>query len=215
MPEQVKRIGLLIGEFKRRGVFKAVAAYAVIAWGASLAATDLLPAFGAPAWTVRAFIVCAALGLPIVAVLARLYEVTTRGIVRDPGVPMAQASSGEGNTTLAFANAGIRVHWQDALGEHERSFFSDFAIGRETPCELMLDDPHISRRHVEVRYEQGRWWLVDMGSRNGTRLDGKLVKRVPLAQSGVVQLYDAGPELLMEIIGTSTTMTIPAHADND
>lgn len=207
MPEQLKRIGLLIGEFKRRGVFKAVAAYAVIAWGASLAATDLLPAFGAPAWTVRAFIICAALGLPVAAVLAWLYEITTRGIVRDPGAADASAAGGEGNTTLAFASAGVRVQWKDALGEHEKSFFSDFAIGREPPCELTLDDPHISRRHVEVRYEQGRWWLVDMGSRNGTRLNGKLVQRAPLPPSATVRLYDAGPELRVDTGSGTATVT--------
>lgn len=204
MPEQVKRIGLLIGEFKRRGVFKAVAAYAVIAWGASLAATDLLPAFGAPAWTVRAFIICAALGLPVVAVLAWLYEITTRGIVRDPGDQTAPPASSEGNTTLAFSSAAVCVRWSDAEGAHERQFFSDFAIGREAPCELVLDDPHISRRHAEVRYEQGRWWLQDLGSRNGTRMDGKLVQRVPLTASARVRLYDAGPELQVEVGGSST-----------
>ena len=208
MPEQLKRIGLLIGEFKRRGVFKAVAAYAVIAWGASLAATDLLPAFGAPQWTVRAFIVCAALGLPVVAVLAWLYEITTRGIVRDSGVPGGLAMSQDGNTTLAFVSGGVRVRWKDSGGEHEKSFFSDFAIGREAPCELILDDPHISRRHVEIRHEQGRWWLVDLGSRNGTRLDGELVQRSPLPASASVRLYDAGPELRMET--TSGTATITA-----
>ncbi|HRO62189.1 FHA domain-containing protein [Thermomonas sp.] len=207
MPGQVKRIGLLIGEFKRRGVFKAVAAYAVIAWGASLAATDLLPAFGAPGWTVRAFIICAALGLPVVAVLAWLYEITTRGIVRDTGVSEIPAAPQDGNTTVAFVGAGVRVRWKDAGGEHERSFFRDFAIGREAPCELILDDPHISRRHVEVRHEQGRWWLVDPGSRNGTRLDGELVQRAPLPASASVRLYDAGPELRMETTGETATIT--------
>ena len=207
MPGQLKRIGLLAAEIKRRGVFKAVAAYAVVAWGASLAATDLLPAFGAPDWTVRAFIICAALGLPVVVVLAWLYEITTRGIVRDPGAQITPTAGGEGNTTLAFASAGVRVHWKDARGEHERSFSSDFAIGREPPCQLTLDDPHISRRHVEVRYEQGRWWLVDMGSRNGTRLDGKLVQRAPLPASAVVRLYDTGPALQMDVGSGTATIT--------
>ncbi len=207
MSGQVKRIGLLVAEFKRRGVFKAVVAYAVIAWGASLAATDLLPAFGAPEWAVRAFILCAALGLPVVAVLAWLYEITTRGIVRDPGVGKMQGGSGEGNTTIVSANAGVRVCWEDAQGAQERSFVHDFAIGREPPCELTLDDPHISRRHAEVRYEQGRWWLVDLGSRNGTRLNGKLVQRATLPPSAVVRLYDAGPALRIDLETGAATIT--------
>ncbi len=189
----VKRIGTLAHEFKRRGVFKAVAAYAVLAWGAALAATELLPTFGASNWAVRVFIVCAALGVPVVAVLAWLYEITGRGIVRDP----ADASGSE-DTTLLFSTRVVLVRWNDAQGPHECVFRNSFAIGREEPCELRFDDPHISRRHVEVCWEQGNWWLVDLGSRNGTRLDGKLIRRAMLPQSGIVKLYDAGPELQME-----------------
>ena len=68
-----RRLGSVIGEIRRRGVFKIMAAYAVVAWGASLAATSLLPAFGAPPWAARAFIICAVLGLPIAALLAWIY----------------------------------------------------------------------------------------------------------------------------------------------
>ncbi len=80
-----RRIGSLMSEIRRRGVFRIVAAYAVVAWGASLAATSLLPTFGAPPWAARAFIICAFLGLPIAALLAWVYEITTGGIVRDTG----------------------------------------------------------------------------------------------------------------------------------
>src|SRR5262245_65544140 len=124
MQEQARRLRQLLRELSRRGVFRIVAAYAVVAWGASLAATSLLPAFGAPPWTVRAFIVCAMLGLPIAAVLAWLYEITTRGIVRDPGATQLLPGGGpapESTTTLLFgATDSVRVRWEDAAGNHER-----------------------------------------------------------------------------------------------
>lgn len=205
------RIGSLFAEFRRRGVFRAVAAYAVVAWGASLAATDLLPTFGAPEWAVRAFIACAALGLPIVAVLAWLYEVSTGRIVRDPGRPpprIVGAAAAEATLAATAAN-GVRVRWTDAQGDHEHLFSDSFVIGRDEPCELWLDDPHISRRHAEIRREQGRWWLLDLGSRNGTRLDGKPVRRAPLPPSCAVQLYDAGPELRLDVDIGSATITVP------
>lgn len=204
MQRLVKHIGMLVGEFRRRGVFKAVAAYVVVAWGASLAATELLPTFGAPNWAVRVFILCSALGVPVVVVVAWIYEITAGGVVHD--TCDAKSSAGGGHTTLLFSSTPpVRARWTDMLGAHERTFSGPFAIGREDPCELRLDDPHISRRHAEVRFVQGRWWLVDLGSRNGTRLDGKLVQRVLLPQSCVLQLYDAGPELRLEQQGEATS----------
>ena len=45
----------------------------------------------------------------------------------------------------------------------------------ETPGDerIMLDDEHTSREHVEVRLAGGQWWARDLGSRNGTYVDGK------------------------------------------
>jgi hypothetical protein len=208
------RIRALASEVGRRGVFKAVAAYAVVAWGASLAASELLPTFGAPPWVTRAFIVSAALGLPIVAVLAWLYELTAGGLVADAGGSVATQPRA-GDATVVFGSVpSLHVRWVDALGPHERTFIDSFAIGRDAPCELRLDDPCISRRHAEVRYEQGHWWLVDLGSRNGTRLDGRRVQREPLPARCSVRLYDAGPELRLETDGGSATMTVASVPDH-
>jgi hypothetical protein len=201
-----KRIGLLIAETRRRGVFKIVAAYVVVAWGASLAATSLLPAFGAPPWAARAFIICAVLGLPIAALLAWIYEITSGGIVRDVGAPGDDAVVGANpnNTTLLFGSTdSVRARWRDPEGSHERVFFGVFRLGRDDSCEVRFDDPLVSRRHAEVRFEHGRWWVVDLASRNGTRLDGRLVERAPLPPVCTIQLYDSAPEVTLELGGPS------------
>jgi len=209
MRELANRLKRLLGEIRRRGVFKGVAAYAVVAWGASLAASDLLPAFGAPDWTVRAFVICAVvLGIPLAAALAWIYEISSSGIVRDrgPGHAAAGPDKGEhaGNTTLLFgATDSVCVRWLDPTGPREQVFVKAFRIGRDEACELQLDDPLISRRHAEVRFEHGRWWLVDLQSRNGTRLDGQLVERAPLPPTCSVRLYEAGPALILEVRGPS------------
>jgi hypothetical protein len=149
-----------VSELKRRSVFKVAAVYAATAWGASMGAADLLPAFGAPDWSVRAFVVLAVLGLPIAVVIAWAYEITPHGIVRDePDEPEAATPKPQGapRTTMLLGPAGsVHVSWQDAAGVHERSFTSDFRIGRDEGCELHLDDPLISRRHVEVSHGAGQ-----------------------------------------------------------
>ena len=46
-------------------------------------------------------------------------------------------------------------------------------IGRLPECEVSLADPNVSRRHAEVRLIDGKASVVDLGSLNGTRVNGK------------------------------------------
>jgi pSer/pThr/pTyr-binding forkhead associated (FHA) protein len=52
------------------------------------------------------------------------------------------------------------------------------SIGRLADSTVVVDDPHTSARHAELRFERGQWWLRDLGSRNGTMLNGELVRAV-------------------------------------
>lgn len=49
-----------------------------------------------------------------------------------------------------------------------------FLIGREVPANGLVDDPACSRRHAQVYKKNGRWFLKDLDSTNGTYLDGPL-----------------------------------------
>jgi hypothetical protein len=50
-------------------------------------------------------------------------------------------------------------------------------IGRSRDCEIVIDDANVSRRHAELRPRGGAWVLTDLGSTNGTRLDGRRIER--------------------------------------
>jgi pSer/pThr/pTyr-binding forkhead associated (FHA) protein len=52
---------------------------------------------------------------------------------------------------------------------------SGATMGRSRQCDLMLDDPNVSRTHAEVRPRGGSWVLTDLGSTNGSRLNGRQV----------------------------------------
>jgi len=54
-------------------------------------------------------------------------------------------------------------------------------LGRSQECEIRLADPNVSRRHAEVRQEDATYWLVDLGSTNGTLVNGERVERVRLS----------------------------------
>jgi len=47
-----------------------------------------------------------------------------------------------------------------------------FTIGRELACDFTLADQSVSRWHARLHQEDGRWLLCDLGSTNGTRLNG-------------------------------------------
>jgi len=71
------------GELKRRKVFKVGAAYLVVAWLAVQAASIGFPAFDAPPWALRIFILIALLGFPIAVVMAWVFDVTPQGVTLD------------------------------------------------------------------------------------------------------------------------------------
>lgn len=53
-------------------------------------------------------------------------------------------------------------------------------IGRSRDCDVTVDDPNVSRRHAEVRQDEGAYWIVDLGSTNGIEVNGSRVERAQL-----------------------------------
>jgi pSer/pThr/pTyr-binding forkhead associated (FHA) protein len=61
-------------------------------------------------------------------------------------------------------------------------------LGRGTDCDLRMVDPGVSRHHAELRVEDGQVVLVDLGSTNGTLVNGQPVRRVVLTDGTNVTL---------------------------
>jgi len=76
--------GSVFVELRRRQVFKVGAAYLVVAWLAVQVASIAFPAFEAPLWALRVFILVALLGFPVAVVLAWVFESTPDGVRLDP-----------------------------------------------------------------------------------------------------------------------------------
>jgi TolB-like protein/Flp pilus assembly protein TadD len=73
----------LFAEFKRRNVFKVGGAYLVVAWLAVQVVSIAFPAFEAPPWALRVFILLAMLGFPLALLMAWAFEATPEGLRRD------------------------------------------------------------------------------------------------------------------------------------
>ena len=67
-------------------------------------------------------------------------------------------------------------------------------VGRAPSCEIRIDDNSVSRVHVLLSKEEGRWVLEDPGSSNGTFLAGERVQRRMVEDGDVFQL---GPRVML------------------
>jgi hypothetical protein len=45
-------------------------------------------------------------------------------------------------------------------------------IGRDPRNQVVIDDLYVSRNHAFITYEDGKFWVEDLGSKNGTKLNG-------------------------------------------
>lgn len=62
-------------------------------------------------------------------------------------------------------------------------------LGRATDNHIVLSDACVSLYHARVELRDGRWWLLDLGSRNGTQLNGApLSKPTPLVNGDLIRI---------------------------
>ena len=72
-------------------------------------------------------------------------------------------------------------------------------VGRHSSNAVALHDTQVSRRHLELRAESGGgFWLVDLGSGNGTLLNGHAIQEAPLRSGDTITV---GQSILMYIAG--------------
>ncbi|MFN2488946.1 MAG: FhaA domain-containing protein [Actinomycetota bacterium] len=70
-------------------------------------------------------------------------------------------------------------------------------IGRQSTNDVVLSDPNVSRRHAELRRNGDRWVLVDLGSTNGSTVNGKPAREQELDHGD--RLSFGTSELVFEI----------------
>jgi hypothetical protein len=91
-------------------------------------------------------------------------------------------------------------------------------IGRKTGDsnpDIYLNDVRVSREHADVTYQQGCYYLRDLGSKNGTEIDGERLQPgelYPLKHNSVIGLgiTAEGPCILLRFSGSDETVPISA-----
>jgi hypothetical protein len=64
-------------------------------------------------------------------------------------------------------------------------------IGRQSGCTITIRDTNVSREHVQLRRRPNGWTLRDLGSTNGTKLNGVRVEGEQLLANGDVIMLGA------------------------
>ena len=69
-------------------------------------------------------------------------------------------------------------------------------IGRGLNNDVILEDTRVSRHHAQLRYRARRFWLSDLGSTNGTYINGEQVAEQALRDGDTISL--GGLELIFK-----------------
>src|ERR1700751_4510615 len=72
----------------------------------------------------------------------------------------------------------------------------DVVVGRDLRADMRITHPLISRAHLLLRFEQGRWLAIDNGSLNGTYVNGRRVPVVDIHDGQTINIGNPdGPQL--------------------
>ena len=106
----------------------------------------------------------------------------------DPGARLHVVSGkgGTGKTTvaaalaLALATEGKRTLLVEVEGRRHPLTKSRTVIGRGSDADITIADAGTSRKHIEILWDGERGMLRDLGSTNGTKVDGQKIRETAL-----------------------------------
>jgi|SRR5579884_96225 len=115
------------------------------------------------------------------------FGIQTR-VVQPPPEPAEQPPHDESGRTMVYGNAQriaepleqqARSRVQTALllldGKRLVVGPAGVTLGRSRQCDVVLSDPNVSREHAEIRPRGGSWVLTDLGSTNGSSINGRRI----------------------------------------
>ena len=91
----------------------------------------------------------------------------------------------------------------------------EHVIGRAPGCALRIEERYVSAQHATLRWTDAGWELKDLGSRNGTYLDGQRLtsgKEYPLRRGARIAFGMATPEWELVDDSPPAVMVVPLDA---
>lgn len=97
----------------------------------------------------------------------------------------------QGMVEISSVNVKGAVAWTPVLDINGKRYpitHSHTVIGRGSDADITVDDTSISRKHVEILWDGTRAQVNDLGSTNGSLLNGNQVSKAPLAPDSVIDI---------------------------
>lgn len=69
----------------------------------------------------------------------------------------------------------LQLHYVDLGVPRVNDLRSEMSIGRTEGNDLVLNHPSVSRKHARLEGRDGRWWIIDLKSTNGVKVNGNLI----------------------------------------
>src|SRR5438105_486359 len=105
------------------------------------------------------------------------YKVNLKGRWSEHGnANAADIARGFESTRTPIAGRTLEIEIDDANGNRRVTLPSimpgrRYAIGSGEGCDIVVNGEYASRRHCEIWFDRGAWWVADSGSTNGLRVE--------------------------------------------
>lgn len=80
-------------------------------------------------------------------------------------------------------------------------------VGRDPENQIVVDHPTVSRRHVEISSTEAGWFAKDLGSRNGSTLNGEKLGSTPKKLSHGSELRLGGDRVVANFLSENETIS--------
>jgi FHA domain/Domain of unknown function (DUF1707) len=121
-----------------------------------------------------------------------------RGLIADLPVPRRLGQQAATVCRQALWSARRRLRGRPPVLRLPRGPAHRFTIGRELACDMTLADQTVSRWHASLQWDGAGWMLADLGSTNGTRLNGWRVTTPSRVSAGDLVSFGAATFVLAD-----------------
>ncbi|MCK5346254.1 MAG: FHA domain-containing protein, partial [Candidatus Heimdallarchaeota archaeon] len=112
------------------------------------------------------------------------------------------------NTEEPIPELRVNVIRGEAI-KNQSEYSESFIIGRDETCAIQFDEEVVSRFHARVQVENGKWWIEDSGSTNGTYQNNQKITRIQLTPEMEIEFGKNGPVIQFQFSQSESSLPDP------